>query len=179
MITQDRGAVFELKVREFIPPDDEMDARDIRGNPMYAVPWAVENVEETVKSFHTTITESIGRYLGHILDDSDFIIWNVFKEALRLSSSVSLLKDVLRLWVICRCTEGGMRLCGEEDHILHHESQRNKARGSDWLSTPSYADYQMAAIMHQRFLFPLGAHVLRNLEKMIVATREPYPEKEK
>ncbi len=83
-ITQDRGAFCRLEAREFLPPVEE-GALDIKGRPMYHIPWAIENPEAAVKAFNKYIDESLGAYLDEILDDTDHLVWDVFHSAMRLS----------------------------------------------------------------------------------------------
>jgi hypothetical protein len=81
--TQDRGPICKMEVREFFPPDEH--ALDTRGNPIYAVPWAIADPDALTRSLNEYLDESMGCYLDEILDDSDRLVWNVFHSALRLS----------------------------------------------------------------------------------------------
>jgi hypothetical protein len=81
---QDRGVMLQLELREFIPPAGDND-QDLKGRSMYAVPWAIANVDDAVKAINAYVDESIGLYLDAILDDTDGLVWSVFHAAYRLS----------------------------------------------------------------------------------------------
>ena len=88
-ITQHRGLVVSIVVREFMPPDeyvtDDKGLWNGIGRSVYAIPWAVEDPEVELQKLHKLVDNSVGQYLESFLDDTDPLIWNVYREALRLS----------------------------------------------------------------------------------------------
>ncbi|EPS36610.1 hypothetical protein H072_9850 [Dactylellina haptotyla CBS 200.50] len=170
-ITQDRGTILTMRVREFTPPPGAHPV-DTKGNSMYVVPWAMANVEEVKKSLQAYIDESVGPYLDALLDDTDPIVWNVFHTAYRVSifpEPNKHLSEVLRLWVACRFIEGGWRCCGNDN--VDADKAAHPYRPADRLSPPPFIDYELASISMQDILEPLRKSVLKQLQDLIQANK--------
>jgi len=75
---------FAVELREFIPPLHTTDV-DLKGRPMYAVPWAVADPEAVVRAMNEYIDRGITQYLYEYLDDSDALVWDIFEQAYRAS----------------------------------------------------------------------------------------------
>jgi hypothetical protein len=188
-VTQDRGSIWRLEVRQFVPPAGGS-ALDLKGRPMYFVPWAIADPESAVKALNQYIDESVGFYLDTLLDDSNHLVWDIFHSAIRLSvfptpvsglrlseivilliyyAQVKILENVLRLWAVCRFIESGWRCCGNE--TLNSQDIKDPFRGDDWISPPPYIDYQMSSIIMHRILAPLRRVTLNGLQNMILANK--------
>ena len=85
-VTQDRGSVWRLKVRQFVPPVGD-GAVDLKGRPMYFVPWAIPDAAQAVEALNQYIDKSIVSYVDTILHDSNHLVLDIFHSALRLSRS--------------------------------------------------------------------------------------------
>lgn len=169
-ITQDRSSVvLTLEVREFHPPYDE-NARDLKGRSMYSIPWAIVDPDVAVETINTYIDNSIASYLDAILDDTDSLVMNVFHIAFRLSifpTPNRLLRDALRLWVVCRFIESRWRCCG--DDTLKAENLEDPFH--PWISPPPYIDYQVASIFIERILGPLRRNTLNALQTLVLSNK--------
>lgn len=78
-----------------------------------------------------------------------------------------LLRNVLRLWVVCRFIESGWRVCGNE--TLNAETLKDPFY--DWISPPPYIDYQFASTVIQRVLEPLRLETLRGLQTLVLSNK--------
>ncbi|KAF1994401.1 Clavaminate synthase-like protein [Amniculicola lignicola CBS 123094] len=168
-ITQDRGTILQLEVREFRPPV-EPGALDLKGRSMYAIPWAIADADVAVESINEFLDASVGPYLDHLLDDSNHLVWDVFHSALRLSLFPfpnELLRDVLRLWVGCRFIESRWRCCGTDNL----DAEQLKDPFYEWISPPPYIDYQFASLVMHRVLGPLRRSILKGLQDLILANK--------
>ncbi|KAH6673450.1 hypothetical protein B0J14DRAFT_480841 [Halenospora varia] len=169
-ITQDRGPVpLTLEVREFKPPSEE-NALDLKGRSMYYIPWAIVDAESAVRAVNAYADANVESYLDALLDDSNHLVWDVFHAAIRLSvfpTPNKLLRNVLRLWVVCRFIESGWRVCGNE--TLNAETLKDPFY--DWISPPPYIDYQFASTVIQRVLEPLRLETLRGLQTLVLSNK--------
>jgi hypothetical protein len=84
-----------------------------------------------------------------------------------ISIKKNILRNVLRLWVICRFIESGWRVCGNE--TLNAETLKDPFY--DWISPPPYIDYQLASIVIHRVLEPLRLETLRTLQTLVLANK--------
>ncbi len=75
---------FRVELREFIPPANSTDV-DLKGRPMYAVPWAVSDVDTVIFAINDYIDRTINQYIYEYLDDGDSLRWNIFQQAFRAS----------------------------------------------------------------------------------------------
>jgi hypothetical protein len=75
---------FKVELREFVPPGNSRDV-DLKGRPMYAVPWAVADPDAVVEAINEYIERAITRYMAAYLDDTDPLVWNIFQAAYRAS----------------------------------------------------------------------------------------------
>jgi len=86
---------IKVELREFVPPAGSRDV-DLKGRPMYAVPWAVADPDAVVEAVTEYIDQAITRYMTAYLDDTDPLVWNIFQAAYRASVfplPVSLITD--------------------------------------------------------------------------------------
>lgn len=169
-VTQDRSPiVLRLEVREFHPPYEE-NSLDLKGRSMYCIPWAIVDPDVAVETINAYIDQSVGSYLDAMLDDTDSLVWDVFHIAFRLSvfpMPNKLLRNVLRLWVVCRFIESRWRCCG--DDTLNAESLKNPFY--DWISPPPYIDYQLASVIIERILGPLRHDTLHGLQGLVLSNK--------
>ncbi|KAK4455198.1 hypothetical protein QBC34DRAFT_445463 [Podospora aff. communis PSN243] len=157
---------FQVELREFVPPANSTDV-DLKGRPMYAVPWAIADPDAVVQAMNEYIDRGVTQYLYECLDDTNALVWDIFQQAYRASVFPvpnRMLQKTLRLWVACRFIESKWRCWaadGRQDPDLH-----NAPRDPfyDWDSLPSYLDYQIASIIIHRVLTPLRKDVLRELQ---------------
>ena len=75
---------FQVELREFVPPPNTTDV-DLKGRPMYAVPWAVADPDAVVLAMNDYIDRSTTQYLYEHLDDTDGLVWDIFQQAYRAS----------------------------------------------------------------------------------------------
>lgn len=75
---------LKVELHEFIPPANSADV-DLKGRPMYAVPWAIADPEVVVEAINNYIDRSITQYMYAYLDDCDGLIWDIFQAAYRAS----------------------------------------------------------------------------------------------
>lgn len=74
---------FRVELQEFVPPiSSEV---DLKGRPMYAVPWAIADPDAVVASINDYIDRGITAYLYGHLDDTDTLVWDIFQAAYRAS----------------------------------------------------------------------------------------------
>ena len=159
------GAHFEIELEEFTPTSDLSDV-DLKGRPIFAVPWAISDPEAAVVAMNQYIDDNLGAYLETYLDDSDSLVWDIFHAAYRASvfpAPVPLLARTLRLWCVCRFIESRWR-CWGDDEIRAANPQDPFY---DWDSPPPYLDYQLASIIIHRILGPLREEVLRDLQNVV------------
>jgi len=157
---------FQVELREFPPPANPTDV-DLKGRPMYAVPWAIADPDAVVQAMNEYIDRTITQYLYEYLDDTNHLVWDIFQQAYR--SSVfpipnRMLQKTLRLWVACRFIESKWRCWSVDGRPDSDLSSAPRDPFYDWDSLPSYLDYQLASIIIQRILTPLRKDVLRNLQ---------------
>ena len=77
-----------------------------------------------------------------------------------------LLHDTIRLWVASRFIEGKWKCWG--DPVISAANPKNPHRPhDDWESLPPYLDYQVASVIIQRVLVPLGKKVLQGLQEVV------------
>jgi hypothetical protein len=187
-ITQDMGPRCRFAVRQFVPPE-EPDAVDLKGRSMYHVPWAIADVKETERAFAKFLDDSLVPYLKSILNDDDYLFYEVFTSAIKIGfpgsanqpvckpntmlgylqqltwAQILLVRNALRLWVACRFIEGKWRCCGAD--TLGAGELRNPFRSLDWISPPPYIDYQYASIIMHAILGPLSKVVLKGLQALV------------
>jgi hypothetical protein len=159
---------IKVELREFVPPANTRDV-DLKGRPMYAVPWAIADPDAVVEAFTEYIDRSVTQYMAAYLDDTDPLVWNIFQAAYRASVFPlpnEMLKKTLRLWVACRFIESKWRCWSEtgwaDSELRAMNPQDPFYQGLD--SPPPYIDYQFASIVMQRILNPLRKDVLRILQ---------------
>jgi hypothetical protein len=75
-------AYLKIEVRQFIPPQDDL-SKDLRGNPMFAVAWAIEDPSIATEVVNAYVDRSISAYMSAVLDRNDPIVWDVFEAAHR------------------------------------------------------------------------------------------------
>lgn len=158
---------FKVELRKFIPPANSADL-DLKGRPMYAVPWAIADPDAVVVAINEYIDRSINQYIYEYLDDSDSLRWNIFQQAFRASvfpTPNRMLQKTMRLWVACRFVESKWR-CWADGGFADDEFQAANPKDPfyDWDSLPPYLDYQIASIIIHRVLTPLRRDVLRELQ---------------
>jgi len=88
-ISQDRGrdgddVEIEVELREFIAPANDRSV-DVKGRPMYCVPWAMADQESVVRAINAYIEQSLGFYIDLKLDVSDPLAFEVIRMARRTS----------------------------------------------------------------------------------------------
>jgi hypothetical protein len=74
---------IKVELREFLPPARTTDV-DLKGRPMYAVPWAIADPDAVVESMTEYIDRSTTAYMSEYLDESP-LVWNIFQAAYRAS----------------------------------------------------------------------------------------------
>lgn len=74
---------FQVELREFIPPAST--DVDLKGRPMYAVPWAVADPDAVVLAMNNYIDRGITHYMYEYLDDTNSLVWDIFQQAYRAS----------------------------------------------------------------------------------------------
>lgn len=180
---------IKVELKEFVPPVGTKDV-DLKGRPMYAVPWAVADPDAVVEAITEYIDRAITRYMAEYLDDTDPLVWNIFQAAYRASvfplpvsaiihnnptapcsnmltvAQNEMLKKTLRLWVACRFIESKWR-CWSETGWADNEFRAMNPQDpfyKDLDSLPPYIDYQIASIIIHRILGPLRKDVLRILQ---------------
>ncbi|KAK3989622.1 hypothetical protein QBC44DRAFT_241205 [Cladorrhinum sp. PSN332] len=160
---------FQVELKQFVPPANNSDV-DLKGRPMYAVPWAVADPEAVVEAITAYIDRGITRYMDAYLDDTDELVWGIFQAAYRASVFPvpnDMLKKTLRLWVACRFIESKWRCWapgpGWQDSDISATNPRDPFY-QDIESLPPYLDYQIASIIIHRILSPLRKDVLRDLQ---------------
>ncbi|KAK4155269.1 hypothetical protein C8A00DRAFT_13670 [Chaetomidium leptoderma] len=162
---------IKVELREFAPPANTRDL-DLKGRPMYAVPWAVTDPDAVVEAITEYIDRAITQYMADYLDDTDPIVWDIFQAAYRASVFPlpnEMLKKTLRLWVACRFIESKWR-CWSESGWADSEIRAMNPQDpfyQDLDSLPPYIDYQIASIIIHRILGPLRKDVLRNLQSTL------------
>ncbi|KAL1842470.1 hypothetical protein VTJ49DRAFT_5207 [Mycothermus thermophilus] len=160
---------LQIEVREFVPPPEAAADVDLKGRPMYAVPWAIADPDAVVVAMEEYINRPIVRYMDEYLDRSDPLVWNIFQMAYRASVFPvpnEMLKKTLRLWVASRFIESKWR-CWSETGWADDEIRALNPQDpfySDLDSLPPYIDYQVASIVIHRVLGPLRKDVLRILQ---------------
>ncbi|KAK3898982.1 hypothetical protein C8A05DRAFT_46842 [Staphylotrichum tortipilum] len=159
---------LKVELREFVPPPNSTDV-DLKGRPMYAVPWAIADPDAVVVAFNEYISKAVARYMAAYLDNTDPLIWNIFQAAYRASVFPvpnEMLRKTLRLWVACRFLESKWRCWSEtgwaDEELLAMNPKDPFYKDID--SLPPYIDYQIASIIIQRVLSPLRKDVLRILQ---------------
>ncbi|KAM7183652.1 hypothetical protein V8F33_013449 [Rhypophila sp. PSN 637] len=160
---------FKVELQEFVPPvSSEV---DLKGRPMYAVPWAIADPDAVVESINNYIDRGVTAYLYGHLDDTDPLVWDIFQAAYRASvfpTPNRMLQKTLRLWVACRFIESKWRCWGDDgwaDDSIRASNPRDPFY--DWDSLPPYLDYQIASIIIHRILTPLRKDVLRDLQSTL------------
>ncbi|KAK0739985.1 hypothetical protein B0T18DRAFT_331684 [Schizothecium vesticola] len=157
---------FKVELRQFVPPANN--DLDLKGRPMYAVPWAVADADAVVLAINNYIDRGITQYLYEYLDDTNGLVWDIFQQAYRASVFPipnRMLQKALRLWVACRFIESKWRCwadSGWEDSEIRAATPKDPFW--DWDSLPPYLDYQIASIVIHRVLGPLRKDVLRELQ---------------
>ncbi|KAK4238377.1 hypothetical protein C8A03DRAFT_43887 [Achaetomium macrosporum] len=159
---------FKVELKRFVPPPHSRDL-DLKGRPMYAVPWAIADPEAVVEAITEYIDRATRAYLAAYLDDTDALVWNIFEVAYRASVFPvpnEMLQKTLRLWVACRFIESKWR-CWSESGWADSEIRETNPQDPfyrDLDSLPPYIDYQIASIIIHRILGPLRKDVLRELQ---------------
>ncbi|KAK4198103.1 hypothetical protein QBC40DRAFT_96107 [Triangularia verruculosa] len=159
---------FTVELKQFVPPANSGDL-DLKGRPMYAVPWAVADPEAVVQSINEYIDRGITRYMDAYLDEYDELVWGIFQAAYRASIFPvpnEMLRKTLKLWVACRFVESKWRCWAAagwaDGDIMVSNPQDPYYKDID--SLPPYLDYQVASIIIHRILTPLRKDVLRELQ---------------
>jgi len=82
---------FQVELQEFVPPmTSEV---DLKGRPMYAVPWAIADPDAVVASINDYIDRGVTAYLYEHLDDTDPLVWDIFQAAYRASVFPTPVRD--------------------------------------------------------------------------------------
>ncbi|KAJ4286400.1 hypothetical protein N0V88_008023 [Collariella sp. IMI 366227] len=162
---------LKVELKEFLPPADTTDV-DLKGRPMYAVPWAVADPEAVVEAMMEYIDRGMTRYMAAYLDDTDALVWNMFQAAYQASVFPlpnEMLRKTLRLWVACRFIESKWRCWSQSGWADNDILAMNPADPfyKDLDSLPPYIDYQIASIIIHRILGPLRKDVLRELQSTL------------
>ncbi|KAK4456936.1 hypothetical protein QBC42DRAFT_237499 [Cladorrhinum samala] len=160
---------FQVELKQFVPPANNTDV-DLKGRPMYAVPWAIADPEAVVEAIMTYIDRGVTRYMDSYLDETDELVWGIFQTAYRASVFPvpnDMLRKTLRLWVACRFIESKWRCWapgpGWPDSDIRATNPQDPFY-KDIDSLPPYLDYQIASIIIHRILSPLRKDVLRDLQ---------------
>lgn len=74
---------FKVELRQFVPPANN--DLDLKGRPMYAVPWAVADADAVVIAINNYIDRGVTQYLYEYLDDTNGLVWDIFQQAYRAS----------------------------------------------------------------------------------------------
>ena len=74
---------FKVELRQFVPPASN--DLDLKGRPMYAVPWAVADADAVVLAINNYIDRGVTQYLYEYLDDTNGLVWDIFQQAYRAS----------------------------------------------------------------------------------------------
>jgi hypothetical protein len=74
----------KIELRQFVPPANTKDV-DLKGRPMYAVPWAIADPDAVAQAITEYIDRGVWRYMAAYLDDTDPLVWNIFQAAYRAS----------------------------------------------------------------------------------------------
>lgn len=74
---------FKVELRQFVPPANN--DLDLKGRPMYAVPWAVADPDAVVIAINNYIDRGVTQYLYEYLDDTNGLVWDIFEQAYRAS----------------------------------------------------------------------------------------------
>jgi hypothetical protein len=161
----------KIELRQFVPPANTKDV-DLKGRPMYAVPWAIADPDAVAQAITEYIDRGVWRYMAAYLDDTDPLVWNIFQAAYRASVFPvpnEMLKKTLKLWVACRFIESKWR-CWSETGWADSELRTMNPQDpfyQDLDSPPPYIDYQWASIIIHRILNPLRKDVLRILQSTL------------
>lgn len=75
---------IKVELREFIPVANTTDV-DLKGRPMYAVPWAIADPDAVTQAITEYIERSVTQYMAAYLDDTDPLVWDIFQAAYRAS----------------------------------------------------------------------------------------------
>ena len=75
---------FRVELHEFVPPVGSSDV-DLKGRPMYAVPWTIPDPDAVVVAINDYIDRASTQYLEEYLDDTDLLVWETFEAAYRAS----------------------------------------------------------------------------------------------
>lgn len=76
-----------------------------------------------------------------------------------------LMFDTMRLWTGARLADRGWRCFGSDN--LGAEKLPNQLRPPGWTPLPPYLDYQLVAIIMNRYLSPLRKKVLNQLQAAV------------
>ena len=75
---------LKVELREFVPPVHYTDV-DLKGRPMYAMPWAIADPDAVVVALNNYIDRGVTQYLYEYLDDTNTLVWDIFQQAYRSS----------------------------------------------------------------------------------------------
>jgi hypothetical protein len=84
-MSQGRGTVLRLKVREFEPPDEPVtDSKGVggKGRKLFAIPWALTDPDSGIRSILEFINASCKPYVEQIIHKDDELAFDVFQMAL-------------------------------------------------------------------------------------------------
>ena len=89
-LTQNRGSVLHLELREFIPPDEQhaTDTKGVHrnGRNMYAIPWAIANADKATSSTEKFLDKSVKLYLDIMFLNTNRLVREVFRMAWKMAN---------------------------------------------------------------------------------------------
>jgi hypothetical protein len=92
-MSQGRGPVLHLEVRQFSPPTEPEEQRNDnkgrggKGRDYYSIPWAVADLRTAIKQIYRFIDDSVPKYIAGAVGSSNLLLSWMFKEAHRLAFS--------------------------------------------------------------------------------------------
>jgi hypothetical protein len=79
-ITQDRGTVCRLEIRQFNSPEVH-DGTDSRNRSMILIPWAIADANKATESINQFLDDSLSPYINCLLEENDHLVWEIFHTA--------------------------------------------------------------------------------------------------
>lgn len=79
-ITQDRGTVCRLEIRQFDPPE-VLDGTDSRNRSIFLIPWAIADADKATTAVNQFLDDSLSPYINCLLEEKDHLVWEVFHTA--------------------------------------------------------------------------------------------------
>ena len=97
-LTRNGFTVLNLEVREFNPPMGELDATDTKGpnrngRYIYAIPWAIANEANAIRSVRNFLDESVDQHVSSILQNDNILVQHVFRMAVKMADNFESVRD--------------------------------------------------------------------------------------